>query len=111
MSTRFTLQASRLVRTGLSNNDKNYQGEQMNKIGYWLAGMMLAFGAAHAEPQRMQLSITRPIGMTNGDICVTTALEADKPAVRLVLTEADVSPWDATTVTWTLDPSRIAGPA
>jgi len=82
----------------------------MNKIGFWLAGMMLAFGAAHAEPPRMQLSITRPIGMTNGDICVTNALEADKPAVSLVLTEADVSTWDATTVTWTLDPSRIAGP-
>lgn len=69
---------------------------------------MLAFSVNAAEPERLALWVTEPIGMTNGSQCVlqpSAALPSTPPA----LTEKDVAAWNPTEGKWKLDPTRFAG--
>lgn len=81
----------------------------MRRYFLWLAGLALVSGTAFAEPPRMSLSITQPIGAAAGDLCVKDTIREPLPVGGLMLTERDVASWEPATGIWVLDPARLSG--
>lgn len=81
----------------------------MSKKLIYLTALLLMCGVAHAEPVRLSLKITAPIGATNGSHCVEEAPQAASTQSSLTLTEQDVVNWNEKSSTWTLDPKRFSG--
>lgn len=76
-----------------------------------LAGLAFCTAVCAAEPPRLMLWITDPIGVTNGSQChqpVIPATPQNLPAAQPTLTEHDVTRWNTGNGRWTLNPDRFA---
>lgn len=69
------------------------------------AGLTLVSSTASAQAPRLALSLTDPIGTSDGSQCVRA--EATSAQASLVLTEKDVRAWNPQGARWTLDPARF----
>ena len=68
-------------------------------------GLTLVSSAASAQAPRLALSVTDPIGTSDGSQCVRA--EATAAQASLALTEKDVRAWSPYGARWTLDPARF----
>lgn len=79
----------------------------MKTLTLLLAGFALSAAASAADPARLALWITDPIGNTSGNQCDLTASPSSVPnfpTTPSTLTEYDISAWDAEKARWTLNP-------
>ncbi len=82
-------------------------------VALLFAGLAFSGSAPAAEPARLALWITDPIGNSDGRQCDLTGHHAAGQAVperRPTLTERDVGAWRADSARWTLHPTRIPVP-
>lgn len=69
--------------------------------------LLLAPGLAAAQTPRLVLSITQPIGASDGSQCLREDIPAI-PQASLTFTENDVTGWSPGDARWTLDPARFS---